>query len=107
MPFARLLPDNTVSAFQSLGSVSTDGMEDFRWQCPLVAAPIIAVPPLAIGFPVGTRNQFPNQFISLFSGIAESGYEIVAVCSKLRFDSYCFSATHVFQLVPPGSTHYN
>jgi hypothetical protein len=26
-------------------------------------------------------------------GGADLGYEISAVCSKLRFDSYCFSAT--------------
>jgi mRNA interferase RelE/StbE len=30
---------------------------------------------------------------SILMGVADSGYEKGAICSKLRFDSYCFSVT--------------
>jgi hypothetical protein len=67
MPITRLLPDYAIGAFQSLGLVFADLVENFRGQQPFIATPIIAVPVLAIGFPLCTHAQVPNQFIGMFS----------------------------------------
>ena len=57
MPTPRLLADDAIRLFQSLGVIFSNNMYHLRWQYSLIASPIVGIPDLAIGFAFGARDK--------------------------------------------------